>query len=105
MEGNNAELMSEIVASLWPKPLKNESAVINEFTEMSQQDWTKKEPHEVAKAAHKILKKIDDDNIGKGLFAQVLTDKIQGNGYDFSVPEYIKKAIFWASSVDFAEEE
>lgn len=104
MEGNNAALMSEIVASLWPKPLKKKSTVITEFTEMSKQDWTKKEPHEVAEAAHKILKKIDDDNIGKGLFAQVLTDKIQSNEYDFFVPEYIEKAILWASSVDFEEE-
>ncbi|EHR4995474.1 MULTISPECIES: ATP-dependent nuclease [Vibrio] len=105
MEGNNASLMSEIIASLWPEPTKGKSTVITEFTEMSKQDWTKKQPREVAEAAHKILKKIDDDNIGKGLFAQVLTNRIQLNGYDFSVPEYIKKAIMWASSVDFEEEE
>ncbi|THE59835.1 ATP-dependent nuclease [Vibrio parahaemolyticus] len=105
MEGNNASLMCEIIASLWPEPNKRKSTVITEFTEMSKQDWTKKQPHEVAEAAHKILKKIDNDNIGKGLFAQVLTDRIQLNGYDFSVPEYIKKAIMWASSVDFEEEE
>ncbi|EOY3075082.1 ATP-dependent endonuclease [Vibrio parahaemolyticus] len=105
MEGNNASLMCEIIASLWPEPNKRKGTVITEFTEMSKQDWTKKQPHEVAEAAHKILKKIDNDKIGKGLFAQVLTDRIQLNGYDFSVPEYIKKAIMWASSVDFEEEE
>ncbi len=105
MEGNNASLMSEIIASLWPEPTNGKSTVITEFTEMSKQDWTKKQPREVAEAAHKILKKIDDDNIGKGLFAQVLTNRIQLNEYDFSVPEYIKKAIMWASSVDFEEEE
>lgn len=57
MEGNNAALMSEIIASLWPKPTKMESPVIVEFTAMSKEDWTKKEPLEVAEAAHKILKK------------------------------------------------
>jgi putative ATP-dependent endonuclease of OLD family len=105
MEGNNAALMSEIIASLWPKPTKMESPVIAEFTAMSKVDWTKKEPLEVAEAAHKILKKIDDDKIGKGLFAQVLTDKIQSNEFNFSVPKYIKHAILWASLLDMVKEE
>ena len=103
MEGNNAALMSEIIAFLWPTPIKGEGTVIPEFIEMAKQDWTKKSPHEVAEAAQKILKKIDDDNIGKGLFAQVLADKIKCKNYDFSVPAYIKKAILWAASVDFQE--
>tara|TARA_R110002050_G_scaffold85784_2_gene183015 strand:- start:413 stop:2359 length:1947 start_codon:yes stop_codon:yes gene_type:complete len=105
MEGNNAALMSGIIASLWPKPKENESPVIKEFTAMSKIDWTEKSPKEVAEAAHKILKRIDDDNIGKGMFAQVMTDKIQSEGFIFTVPEYIKNAILWASSLEVAEEE
>ncbi|MBS9834200.1 AAA family ATPase [Vibrio parahaemolyticus] len=105
MEGNNAALMSQIIASLWPKPPKGESSIIKDFTAMSKVDWTKKTQQEVAEAAHKILKRIDDDNIGKGMFAQVLTDEIQCDGSNFTVPEYIKNAIFWASSIDVAKEE
>lgn len=105
MEGNNAALMSGIIASLWPTPKENESPVIKEFTAMSKIDWTEKSPKEVAEAAHKILKRIDDDNIGKGMFAQVMTDKIQSEGFIFTVPEYIKNAILWASSLEVAEEE
>ncbi|MEZ8274195.1 ATP-dependent endonuclease [Vibrio splendidus] len=105
MEGNNAALMSKIIASLWPKPQKGESSIIKDFAAMSKVDWTKKTPQEIAEAAHKILKRIDDDNIGKGMFAQVLTDEIQCDGSNFTVPEYIKNAIFWASSIDVAKEE
>jgi len=105
MEGNNAALMSGVIASLWPKPKENESPVIKEFTAMSKIDWTEKSPKEVAGAAHKILKRIDDDNIGKGIFAQVMTNKIQSENYNFAIPEYIKHAILWASSLEVLEEE
>ncbi|WP_154115046.1 ATP-dependent nuclease [Vibrio cincinnatiensis] len=104
MEGNNAALMYEVIASLWPKPKKGESHIIQHCTALSKVDWTKKTPEDVAVAAHNILKRIDDDNIGKGLFAQVLTDKISANYSTFSVPTYIKNAILWASSVNVEEE-
>lgn len=104
MEGNNAALMYEVIASLWPKPQKGESRIIQHCTALSKVDWTKKKPEDVAIAAFNILKRIDDDNIGKGLFAQVLTDKIRANSSTFSVPVYIKNAILWASSVDTGEE-
>ena len=97
--------MSGIIASLWPKPKENESPIIQEFTAMSKIDWTKKSPKEVAEAAHKILKRIDDDNIGKGIFAQVMTNKIQSDDSNFVIPEYIKHAILWASSLEVPEEE
>ena len=104
MEGNNAALMSEVIASLWPKPKEKESSVIKEFTAMSKIDWTKKSRKEVAEVAHKILKRIDDDNIGKGIFAQVMTDKIKNEGFNFIVPEYIRNAILWASTLEVPEE-
>lgn len=100
MEGNNAAIMSGIIASLWPSPKKGESEIINEFTTMSNTDWTNKSNQEIAEAAHKILARIDDAKIGKGMFAQVLSTKILESTIDFIVPEYIKKAIIWASSLD-----
>ncbi|MCC4817984.1 AAA family ATPase [Vibrio lentus] len=104
MEGNNAALMYEVIASLWPKPKKGESSIIQHCTALSKVDWSKKKPEDVAIAAHNILKRIDDDNIGKGLFAQVLTDKISANNSTFSVPTYITNAILWACSVNAGEE-
>lgn len=100
MEGNNAALMSEVIASLWPKPKAGNSTIIEEFKLMSQIDWRKKTPKEIAETAHKILGRIDDDKIGKGMFSQVMTDRILKNPADFTVPDYIKNAILWASSLD-----
>lgn len=104
MEGNNAALMSEIIASLWPEPKSRKSTIITEFIEMSKVDWTKEEPRKTAEAAHKILQRIDDENIGKGMFAQVLTERIQSKNSPFAVPKYISDAILWASSIDVSEE-
>ncbi|MFA0094554.1 ATP-dependent endonuclease [Vibrio splendidus] len=104
MEGNNAALMSEVIASLWPKPEKGTSKIIEHFTQLALIDWTKKPPEDVAVMAHNILKRIDDEKIGKGIFAQVLTEKIQREGRPFAVPRYIRDAILWASSIDVAEE-
>lgn len=96
MEGNNAALMSEIIASLWPKPKNGTSKIVEHFTQLASIDWTKKSPEDVAVMAHNILKRIDDDKIGKGIFAQVLTEKIQREGRPFVAPKYIRDAILWA---------
>ncbi|MES0247585.1 AAA family ATPase [Citrobacter freundii] len=104
MEGNNAALMSKIIASLWPKPQKGESEIINDFNRMSNIDWTKKTNKEVAEAAYKILNRIDDDNIGKGMFAQVMTEKLKDPTLDFIVPAYIRDAILWATSLEVGGE-
>ncbi|HDZ3775150.1 TPA: AAA family ATPase [Vibrio cholerae] len=104
MEGNNAALMSEIIASLWPTPETGTSKIIEHFSQLASIDWTKKSPEDVAVMAHNILKRIDDDKIGKGIFAQVLTEKIQREGRPFAVPKYIRDAILWATSIDVAEE-
>lgn len=104
MEGNNAALMSEIIASLWPKPERRKSRIFEHFKQLASIDWTEKSPQDVAIMAHNILKRIDDDEIGKGLFAQVLAEKIQCEGRIFAVPEYIRDAILWASSADESEE-
>ena len=100
LEGNNAALMSKIIAELWPKPEKGTSDIITEFTKLSKLDWNEIGPEETAIAAHKILKRIDDENIGKGMFAQVLTREIQNKNTPFIVPNYIKEAILWAASID-----
>ncbi|MCL1064275.1 AAA family ATPase [Shewanella benthica] len=104
MEGNNAALMAEVIASLWPKPKKGHSPVIDEFNEMAKVDWTQQPPEKTALAANSILKRIDDDNIGKGMFAQVITDKIENGSVVFTVPSYIKNAVLWACSLDKVEE-
>ena len=104
MEGKNAALMAEILSSLWPKPKKGNSPVIDKLNELAQIDWTKQPSKEKALAACEILKRIDDANVGKGMFAQVITDKIENKAIAFSVPSYIKDAVLWACSLDKIEE-
>lgn len=104
MEGNNAALMAEILSSLWPKPKKGKSTVIDKLDEIALKDWTKQPIEDKASAAHEILKRIDDDNVGKGMFAQILTDRIEKKHLAFSVPIYIKDAILWACSLDKVKE-
>ncbi|MEG6534393.1 ATP-dependent nuclease [Caldifermentibacillus hisashii] len=56
---------------------------------------------EKAKMAKYLLDKIDDSNIcGKGVFSQQLAYKLANNEIEFSVPEYIEKAILWACKLE-----
>lgn len=105
MEGNNVALMAEVVASLWPKPKTGNSTVIDTLNQIAGQEWTTKTSEEKSVSAHEILKRIDDDKVGKGLFAQVFTDKIEKEKLSISVPKYIEDAILWACSLEKTEEQ
>ncbi|OBU32269.1 ATP-dependent nuclease [Photobacterium kishitanii] len=104
MEGNNAAIMAKIIVMLWSKNIKSSSSVvIEDFSQIASIDWTMKSSEEKAQVAYKILERIDNDNIGKGIFSQVLADKIVKEDLMISIPEYIKKAILWACSVEDTE--
>lgn len=103
MEGNNASLMAEIIASLWPTPKTGSSTIIDRFNEIAEDNWAEKTSEEKAKVAHEILNRIDDKNIGKGIFAQVFSDKIKKDRLSISIPKYIKDAILWACSLEEVE--
>jgi putative ATP-dependent endonuclease of OLD family len=94
MQGNNIPIMAQILYDLWPK----DGSVKEELEPLLKGDWTKKLSQEKADAAYIILKRVDDDTVGKGLFAQVLADKIASSKVSIEVPEYISKAIHWACS-------
>jgi predicted ATP-dependent endonuclease of OLD family len=100
MEGNNLSIMGEVICSLWPEPKSGNSPVKSQLELIANEDWTKKTSPEKANAAHVILKRIDDDKIGKGMFAQVFADKIANEGILICVPEYIKQAILWSCSLE-----
>ncbi|NOI82619.1 AAA family ATPase [Vibrio tubiashii] len=97
MEGNNAACMANLLVSLWPTKTGKVHATL---TQIGKTDWLKKSSKEKAVAAHEILKRIDDDQIGKGFFAQVLTDNIYSDKVKLDVPSYIKDAILWACKLD-----
>ncbi|EPN4987196.1 ATP-dependent nuclease [Vibrio alginolyticus] len=103
MEGNNAAVMANILVSLWPKPKSGKSQVIENLEAISKETWTEKTSEEVSLAANEILKRIDDDNIGKGIFAQILSDKINRGDLSLSVPDYIKRSVLWACSLEIED--
>ena len=63
-------------------------------------DYSEITSEQKANHAFEILKRVDDKNIGKGYFAQVLADKISSEEIKLQVPQYLEDAILWACSVD-----
>lgn len=92
-EDNNIQLMAKVLSDNWA----TDRSVKAELLTLSNNDWSKENDEIIkAKAAYKILIRIEDSkSMGKGYFAQLLAEKIN-EGSDISIPEYIKKAIIWA---------
>jgi len=90
-EGNNIRHMAKLLADKWPTIGK----VKTELTEFSDEDWGKKGENEKADAANIILQRIEENNMGKGYFAQLLANRVDDLP-DFVVPQYIQDAILWA---------
>lgn len=95
MEGHNAQILASIVKKLWP----SEGRVKTRLQEIEDTDFSIITPQEKADFAFEILKRIDDDKIGKGYFAQILADDIAKGTFKLEVPEYIKQAILWACKI------
>lgn len=87
LEKENAEKMIEIILEELPTngPVRDR---LNGYLEAYQ----KNKKVDQSKVAFDILKQIDSSYLGKGLFAQLLLEKINISN-DFIVPEYIKAAI------------
>jgi len=88
---DNMRLILDVLIELWPA--KN-GTVKPELEELKGIDWGKESLR--ADTASKVLERIEDSNIGKGIFAQTLADKLQGSETGFTIPKYIKKAVIWA---------
>lgn len=91
MEGENCKEMLAVLIRLWP----TEGPVKSELNECLSKDVKKNEGERV-KVATNILKRIEDQSIGKGLFAQKLADDLSDQTKPFVVPEYIRKAVIWS---------
>ncbi len=104
MEGNNLALMASVLESLWPKPKRGKSAVIDELKAIKTENWEEKKSEERAIAASIILKRIEGGTIGKGFFAQVLADRLSKEDTSISVPAYIADAVLWACKLEARKE-
>ena len=96
MEGTNAIEMAKILYQLWP----TNGDIKKGFKKIYEDDFSTITPEQKADYASEILKRVDEDNVGKGYFAQILADKISLGMVELKVPQYLEDAILWACSLD-----
>ncbi|MDC5557131.1 AAA family ATPase [Acinetobacter baumannii] len=96
MEESNAKEMAKILIELWP----TEGSVKKALQQIVDFDFSIITPEKKAEYAFEILKRVDDNNIGKGYFAQILADRISSGVVELQVPQYIEDAILWSCSLE-----
>jgi predicted ATP-dependent endonuclease of OLD family len=88
---NNIQIMAKVLAENWPTDRSTKS----EIQKLANKKWGSESEEDKREAASEILDRIDDNNMGKGLFSQLLADHIKSDT-SIVVPGYIRKAIVWA---------
>jgi putative ATP-dependent endonuclease of the OLD family len=89
--GNNIKVMATVLYKNWP----TDGSVRRGIKELADKEWDSESEDNKKEAAFEILSRIEDNNMGKGLFSQLLADHLK-SGVSIVVPEYIRKAIIWA---------
>jgi len=99
MEGLNSNEMLALLIELWPtegvikKGLMDKSMLVDAKTAIRKK----------ARIASILLKRIEDQKIGKAYFAQSLAQRLSSDiERAFTVPEYIRQAIIWACGDNIA---
>ena len=94
LEKDNAKKMIEIILDELPTngPVRDK---LNGYLEA----YKNNENIDQSEVASDILKQIDSNYLGKGLFAQLLLEKINMTN-DFIVPDYIKAAVKFVLKVE-----
>jgi len=95
MERGNIKVMSAVLADLWTSSSRT---VIPELAVMRTTDWESEPDNSKADASYRLLELIENDDIGKGLFAQSLAEKLDSDSAlleSFHIPQYIHNAIKW----------
>lgn len=86
----NPNTFAKALRSIWPCQT---GSVCKTLSTISDQDYNGKAPSLLATDVQFIYEHIENQNIGKGLFAYALVEEITD---DFEVPEYITNAVLWA---------
>lgn len=86
--------MAETLKELWPKENDSEQGVKNKLQKIIDKDDIYENDELLSDDSVNILNTIESAEIGKGLFAQALADKLKEKS-SFKVPDYIKAAIIW----------
>lgn len=99
----NFALMAEVIKEGWQAGDESKSGVKAECKKISNKKNEYAGDNEARrKDAKYIYEHIDSDELGKGIFSQMLLEKIE-QGMEVKVPNYIKKAIIWACGGNYDE--
>lgn len=90
----NLPLMAEVIKEGWKKGnenlgVKGRCKTIHEKNDNYDSDEERRED------AKYVYEHIDNNGLGKGIFSQMLLEKIE-NGAEINIPNYIQKSIIWA---------
>ncbi|WP_354518389.1 AAA family ATPase [Paenibacillus sp. OAE614] len=119
----NTKIMAKVVHDLWP----TEGAVKNRCNSIvSKNNKYLENEHELREDAEYIFKHIDADEIGKGIYAQELTEHLESQIREkldninvtksnikdiyanisniINIPDYIRKSIIWACGGEIEDE-
>jgi putative ATP-dependent endonuclease of OLD family len=86
----NPMLFATVLKSVWPT---QKGSVCIELDKIIARGNSYSDTSLLADDAKYIYEHIEDDEVGKGVFAYALAEKIMA---DFVVPEYISNAVLWA---------
>jgi len=100
MQGNNSQWMAKVLFVNW----HNEGRVKEKIGEIKDKVWSDADQKVKADISYQILTRIDDSNMGKGLYAQLLADELGNKKFQLEVPQYIVDAINWACSLNTEED-
>jgi len=95
MTAGNLQLMLQVAYDNWP----TDGPVKAAFQDMLAADFVALTEAQKAEYAYELLERIDSTNMGKGLYAQLLADKLEQGDCVFAVPRYIQQAICWACAI------
>ncbi len=95
MTAGNLQLMLQVAYDNW----STDGPVKAAFKEMLAADFVALTEAQKAEYAYELLERIDSTSMGKGLYAQLLADKLEQGDCVFAVPRYIQQAICWACAI------
>jgi putative ATP-dependent endonuclease of the OLD family len=99
MESDNMFLMYKAAMEFY-----KDKNLLEALKMKSETDWEKTNDGIKKKEAKCLLERIESSTIGKGIYAQVLADWLKYEQIDFSIPNYIGKAIVWACGGEINEQ-
>lgn len=99
----NFALMAEVIKEGWQTGDENRNGVKAECKKIIDKNNEYDGDNESRrKDAKYTYEHIDSDELGKGIFSQLLLEKIE-QGKEVKIPSYIKKAIIWACGGNYDE--